>query len=110
MSDEWVDAGPVTELDAEYPLAKRVAGVEVALHLVDGQVYATSNVCTHADAKLSDGVIEGFEVLCPLHGGSFDVRTGEAVRPPCVEPIATYRTKVESGRVLVCPFAPRTTE
>ena len=36
-----------------------------------------------------------------MHGGSFDVRTGEAVRPPCEDPIATYPLKEQDGALFV---------
>ena len=51
--------------------------------------------------SLSDGMLEGHEIICPLHGGSFDIRTGEAVSEPCVEPIGTYECRVENGDVFV---------
>jgi len=69
--------------------------------LIDGVLFATDNVCTHADALLSDGSIEGNTLLCPLHGGGFDVRTGAATMLPCVEPITAYPAKRDGESVLV---------
>lgn len=57
---------------------------------IDGEIYCTSNVCTHQLAILTDGFFEADEVECPLHGGSFNVRTGAAVRFPCKASLATY--------------------
>jgi naphthalene 1,2-dioxygenase ferredoxin component len=101
MSDQWIGVAALDELDADYPSPRRVGDLQIALHLVAGAVYATSDICSHAYAHLSDGLLEGYEVLCPLHGGSFDVRTGAAVRAPCTAPVAVYATKIESGRVYV---------
>jgi nitrite reductase/ring-hydroxylating ferredoxin subunit len=47
-------------------------------------------VCTHAYAKLSEGRLRKTRLICPLHGGSFDCRTGEAMSAPAVTPLATY--------------------
>ena len=69
--------------------------------LVGGRLYATANVCSHAFSYLSDGEIDGYELVCAMHGGSFDVRTGEAVRPPCEDPIATYPLKEQDGALFV---------
>ncbi len=101
MGSDWVGVGPLRSLDPKYPTLARAGETEVALCLVGEAVYATANVCTHAFAKLSDGELDGHEIICPLHGGRFDVRTGEASAPPCVDPIAVFSTKVEDGEVLV---------
>ena len=57
---------------------------------VDGAIYCTSNLCTHNIAILTDGYFEGDVIECPLHGGSFNVRTGAALKLPCARPLITY--------------------
>lgn len=56
--------------------------------------FALDNVCTHAYAKLSEGRLRRTRLICPLHGGSFDCRTGVAVGPPAVAPLATYAVRL----------------
>jgi len=80
-------------------IAAPVAGREVALFLQDGVVYATDILCTHGDARLCDGFLEGHEIECPYHQGRFDIRTGAATGAPCTEPIRIWPVKVEEGRV-----------
>ena len=99
--DTWHKVASLAELEEEYPTAVKVGGREVALCLVAGTVFAVDNVCSHAFAHLSDGHLEEFEIMCPLHGGSFDVRTGEPVRAPCFTPIVVHECRVENGEVLV---------
>lgn len=83
-------------------LAIEVAGVPpVALYNVNGEYFATSNVCTHAVATLTDGYLEGDQIECPMHGGMFDVRTGAPTHFPCVEPLATYAVEVRDGTVFI---------
>jgi nitrite reductase/ring-hydroxylating ferredoxin subunit len=100
-ASDWVATIAADTIDADYPSMATVGEVEVALCRVGGEVFAIGNICTHAYARLSDGFVEGCEVFCPLHQGSFDVRTGEAVSSPCYEPVASYATKVEDGIVYV---------
>ena len=49
---------------------------------VNGQLFAVDDNCTHRDARLSEGRLRGHNLICPLHGAQFDVRTGEHKGPP----------------------------
>ena len=73
----------------------------VAVYNVDGEFYATSNICTHAIAILTDGYLDGCTVECPLHGGCFNVKTGEATHFPCVDPLQTFEVEVSQGDVFI---------
>jgi len=101
----WVPTLPVEEIDSEFPSMVTADGVEMVLCRSDGGFFALGNICSHAYARLSDGHTEGNQVFCPIHMGSFDIRTGEAIASPCYEPIATYPTRVDGGIVFVCPVA-----
>lgn len=63
--------------------------------------FATDNVCTHACAKLSEGRLRKTRLICPLHGGAFDCRTGEAIGSPAAAPLATYAVRVTDENVEV---------
>ena len=84
---EWFKAAALLELEPDYPKQVKLGSIDIALYLVEGSVFATDNICSHAFAPLSDGMLDGREIICPLHNGSFDIRTGEATSPPCIEPI-----------------------
>jgi naphthalene 1,2-dioxygenase system ferredoxin subunit len=101
MTQNWIDAAAADAVPEEDVIAVAVAGKEVALYGVDGEVYATDNICTHGHARLCDGFLEGTEIECPLHQGKFDVRTGKAMCAPLTEDIRTYPVKIENGRVFV---------
>ena len=74
---------------------------EIALYNVAGEFFATTNVCTHDVAYLSDGELFGHVVECPLHGARFDVRSGKVLSLPAVYPLKTYEVRVEDGKVQV---------
>jgi naphthalene 1,2-dioxygenase system ferredoxin subunit len=83
-----------------------VVGVEInaksiALYQVDGEIFATDNICTHGNARLCDGFLEGHEIECPLHQGKFDIRNGKAMCAPLTEDIRTYPVKIEGDRVFI---------
>jgi len=102
MTDgSWKRVASLASLDEDEPKAVFVNGKTIALYLLDGDVYATGNECTHAFAMLSDGFIEEGKVFCPLHQGSFDIKTGAAVDEPCEEALETYSVKVDGDDIFV---------
>ena len=82
-------------------MAVNVQGKEIALYEVQGELYATDNLCTHGAARLSDGFLEGREIECPFHQGRFDVCTGKALCAPLTENIRVYPVRIENKRVFV---------
>ena len=97
--DNWVDALSTDELPSDDVIGVEVAGRDIALYNVDGQIYATDNVCTHGHARLCEGFLEGHEIECPLHQGKFDVRDGRPTCEPAEEPLRSYPVKIEGQRV-----------
>ena len=66
-----------------------------------GELYAIDDTCTHQDASLADGWLEGCEVECPLHASRFDLRTGAVDAPPAKRPIRTHAVSVVDDTVYV---------
>ena len=81
--DGWVKAGNRGDLKEGDVLGVLLAGREIALYDLDGELFATDDICTHRRARLSDGYLEGRTIQCPLHFGKFDIITGEPQNPPC---------------------------
>ena len=74
-----------------------IGGLKIALYAVDGEYYATADLCTHGAASLADGYLDGDLIECPLHQGTFNVKTGAAVGAPCTVAIKTFPVKLEDG-------------
>ncbi|WP_030928530.1 bifunctional 3-phenylpropionate/cinnamic acid dioxygenase ferredoxin subunit [Streptomyces sp. NRRL S-646] len=70
-------------------------------HTEDGELYAIDDTCTHQDASLSEGWLEGCEVECPLHASKFDLRTGAVDAPPARLSVRTHQVHVEDGTIYV---------
>src|SRR6185312_16244218 len=75
--------------------------VELLLCNVDGKLYAIEDVCTHDGGPLDQGTLEGETVVCPRHGATFDVRTGDALTLPAVIPLMTFPVTIEGDDVYV---------
>lgn len=101
MSENWIDAVAVDAVPEGDVVGVNVAGKEIALYEVEGEIFATDNFCTHGHARMSDGFLEGREVECPLHQGKFDVCTGQALCAPLTENIRTYPVRIVERRVLL---------
>lgn len=98
----WHAAAAPGDVKEGEPLGLEIAGHHIALYRVAGEYYATSNVCTHAEALLSDGVLDGCEIECPLHMGRFDIRTGEALTSPVEIDIQIYPVRLAGDRLEIC--------
>ena len=97
----WERAANTEAIPEGEVIAATVAGRQIALYNIEGEIFATNNVCTHEHAYLSDGYLEGCVIECPLHQGKFDVRTGQPSCAPVTEAIRSYPVKVEAGRVFL---------
>ena len=73
----------------------------IALFKLDDGYFAVDGTCSHEKASLVLGDVSDHEVMCPLHGARFDLRTGRHLSLPAVRPVASYRVKVEDGKILV---------
>ena len=76
-------------------------GIELMLCNVNGTLYAIEDVCTHDGGPLDQGTLEGETIVCPRHGATFDVRTGDALTLPAVIPVMTFPVTIEGDDVYV---------
>ncbi len=98
---QWVDALSTEDLPTDDVIGVDVAGRDIALYTIGDAVYATDNICTHGQARLCDGFLDGHEIECPLHQGKFDVRDGKPTCEPVTEPIRSYPVRIDGHRVYV---------
>ena len=101
MSENWTDAAAVGDVPEGDVIGVKVAGRDIALYEVEGAIYATDNVCTHGQARMSDGFLEGREIECPLHQGRFDVRSGAPTCQPVTDAVRSYPVRIVGGRVYI---------
>jgi nitrite reductase (NADH) small subunit len=106
MIGDWLDIGALAEIPARG--ARTVAmpgGDEIAIfHTGSGQVYALVNRCPHRRGPLSQGIVHGEAVTCPLHNWRISLATGDALGEDegCVP---TIPLRVDAGRILISRLA-----
>ncbi len=97
----WRRAADDTSLAEGQMKRVELQGQALLLARVQGQVHAVADTCSHEDARLSDGYLEGCQVECPRHGAMFDLKTGEACTLPATAPIAAFQARVRDGAIEV---------
>ena len=96
----WLIAADAAELPPGSVIGRQIDGHEIALcRLDDGSLHAVSNLCSHEQARLSDGWLIDSTLCCPFHGGQFDVRSGIGLCAPAERPIQCYRARVTDSRI-----------
>lgn len=91
---EFVKVASIDEVKVNACHSVDVNGIQIVLFNLDGEFFAMRDNCSHARARLSAGDIEGNEIVCPLHGATFNIRTGEATGPPAYNGVKTYQVRV----------------
>ncbi len=103
MSDstKWLDAGDEADVPDDDVIGVQLGNHDIALYRVEGTIFATDNTCTHGQARLSDGLLSGHEIECPLHQGKFDIRNGKPTCAPATASLRCYAVRIANGRVLL---------
>ncbi len=78
-----------------------VDGRPIAVVHTEGEWFAVSDICSHADVSLAEGDVDGCTLECWLHGSRFDLRTGRPSGPPATTPVPIYPVSVEGDTVFV---------
>ena len=80
-----------------------IDGVPVAVVRIDDDVFAVHDLCSHADVRLSEGIVwcETKQIECIRHGSAFDLQNGHPDTLPATVPVAVYAASVVNGEVVV---------
>jgi nitrite reductase/ring-hydroxylating ferredoxin subunit len=96
---EFIEAARLDQIPPGTGTTVKVAGQEVAIFNVDGDVYAIGDSCAHAGASLGAGRLNDRIVTCPGHGMRYDVTTGQVTNDGFG--VASYPAKVVDGKILI---------
>ena len=97
----WIDVGAVTDIPLRGARRVPTPGGDVAIFRTgDGQVFALKDACPHKGGPLSQGIVHGNVVTCPLHNWNISLKTGEALGGDkgCVP---TIPLKLDGGRIFL---------
>jgi naphthalene 1,2-dioxygenase system ferredoxin subunit len=98
-TSDWTDVAALADLFEGAGIPVMPEGHDIALFSVEGEVFAIDNLCSHGNAKLCEGFVEGHQVECPFHQAMFNLRDGSVACGPATEPVKSWPVKVEGGRV-----------
>jgi 3-phenylpropionate/trans-cinnamate dioxygenase ferredoxin subunit len=99
----FIKVCPLAEIPVDSAISVQINGTQMTVVRTSENVYAISDLCSHAQISLAQGEVYGTTIECWLHGSRFDLPTGKPTNPPATDPIATYPVKVEGGDVHVSP-------
>lgn len=97
----WQQVAVLGQLEEEEAFAVDIGTTPIALVRRGDRVFGLSNVCTHAFALMSDGIVEDDCIECPLHQARFDLETGARRSGPECADLRTFAVKLEGDNVLV---------
>ncbi|HIG15552.1 MAG TPA: non-heme iron oxygenase ferredoxin subunit [Gammaproteobacteria bacterium] len=80
-------------------------GLCILIANIQGALYAVQDTCTHEDASLYQGALEGDCVRCPLHGSRFCLTNGRAIDDPAEIDLAVFSVFTRDGRIFVSTSA-----
>lgn len=96
----WIDICAIDDIPLRGARKLKTAlGCVAVFRTGENEVFAASDICPHKGGPLSEGIVHGQSVTCPLHNWVFDLNTGRAKGED--GQIATYALRVDSGRVLI---------
>ncbi|MEC7256538.1 MAG: nitrite reductase small subunit NirD [Pseudomonadota bacterium] len=97
----WIDIGHIDDIPLRGArTVKTHSGCIAVFRTGADEVFATGNACPHKGGPLSEGIVHGTRVTCPLHNMVFDLATGQAQGADNAT-IATYPVRIEEGRLLL---------
>ena len=91
----------VDQLQESKPVKFTLGSEDVCVARIGDEVFAVADICSHAEASLSEGDIEDYKIECWLHGAEFDLRSGEVLTPPAFEAIETFAVVRDGDTVTI---------
>ncbi|ASU84551.1 Rieske (2Fe-2S) protein [Nocardiopsis gilva YIM 90087] len=100
-NDGFTKVCSLNDIPEEGALGVEVGDTPVAVVRSEGEVFAISDICSHAEVNLSEGEVEDGAIECWLHGSCFELSSGKPINPPATQPVPTYAVKIDGDDVLV---------
>ena len=101
MTKRWIRVAALDDVPMGSTRLVEANCEAVCLYNLDGAICATQDTCTHAEASLADGFIDGEAIECPLHQALFEIRTGKVLTPPATSDLKVYAVRVDGTEISV---------
>lgn len=99
MAENWIEIGHVDEIPYLGSRVIKTSGADIAVFKTStGEVFALEDKCPHKGGPLSQGIVHGRSVSCPLHNWNISLEDGEALGPDsgCAHVISV---QIDKGRI-----------
>ena len=98
---KWVDIGAIDQIPLRGArVVKAPSGCIAVFRTAERQAFAIDDACPHKAGPLSQGIVHGTSVTCPLHNWVLSLETGAALGADSGQ-VRTYPLKIEDGRILL---------
>ena len=97
----WVRVAAVTDCDVGTLKAVMVEGTPVVLANVDGDIYALQDECSHEEYPLSDGELEGEDLVCTYHGARFECATGRNKSLQAIRHVKSFAVQIQNDEIYI---------
>ena len=98
---EWIEVGTISDIPRLGARVVETSDGPIAIFRTgDDQIFALENRCPHKQGPLSEGIVHGTSVTCPLHNWNIALNTGVAAAPDegCVPPVPV---KLDGDRIFL---------
>jgi 3-phenylpropionate/trans-cinnamate dioxygenase ferredoxin subunit len=96
---EYLPVGSIDELKEGERLFIEIDERPIVILNITGIYFAIADVCSHDDGPVGEGILEGFDIVCPRHGARFNVRTGKVLALPAFVDIPAYPVRVIGDQI-----------
>ena len=100
-NENWLEVSEESGIEVEDILRFDHNNKTYCIYKLEDGFFATDGFCTHEAVHLEDGLVIDDEIECPMHQGTFNIKTGKAISPPACEDLKTYPVKVDNGKILI---------
>ena len=92
---------PAKDIEEKSFSTFEVNGTQIVICRFRDEYFAIENRCSHALATFDEGRMRGYRIMCPLHGGTFDIRDGSCTGLPATQPIRSFPLRITDGIIEV---------
>ena len=101
MSNDWIEIGSVEDIPRQGARVVRTPAGDIAVfRTLEGEVFALRDKCPHKGGPLSQGIVHGHAVTCPLHNWVIDLASGEA-QAPDIGCVKRTPVRLDGDRILL---------
>ncbi|GAA6156590.1 nitrite reductase small subunit NirD [Pyruvatibacter sp. HU-CL02332] len=108
IDTDFIDIGTVEDVPVRGSRLVKTPDATIAIFkTMEGQIFAIEDKCPHLSGPLSQGIVHGNRVTCPLHNLVIDLANGQADGPgggPNGKCVKTFPIEIMDGRILLKPF------